>query len=699
MSTMRHWGIACLLVAAACGPSAARAATAEAATEQVRARLVASVDAVRPGERFWLGVQQRIIPHWHTYWINPGDSGQATSIDWTLPPGASAGPIRWPVPQRFMLGPIVNHGYADEVTLLAEVRAPDTLPADGRFPVRAAVEWLVCETECIPQQVELAMTLPVAAPGAAVARAEPAIQQALARLPVPSPWPVRLEAGTDGRLALRVDGAALRDPTVTEVRFLPAQWGRVDHAAPQPLQPDGDGVSIALKAGEQPPKPGESLAGVLLVSQRSGEAVVTRGFAVDAAPSAAGGDGLLAALGLALLGGLVLNLMPCVFPVLAIKALGLLQQSRQSTRAVRLGGLAYTAGVLASFAVLAGLLVAVKAAGAQVGWGFQFQSPLFVVAVAYLMFAVGLSLSGLFEVGTRVAGVGSSLAERPGLAGAFFTGVLATLVATPCTAPFMGVALGWALVQPPLPLLAVFLALGLGLALPYLALSWWPALSRRLPAPGPWMVRLKQAFAFPMYATAAWLLWVLAQQAGPDAVGFALAGLVVLGFAAWLHGATRGSRVGAVAAIAGVVLALGLGHAGTQLAPSGAVQSAQAAQNAGPWQPYTPQRLQALRAEGKPVFVNLTAAWCITCLANERVALSTDAVQQAFAREGIAALKGDWTRQDPQVSALLAEFRRSGVPLYLFYPPGAHAAPVVLPQILTPDIVLQAVSSTVRPQE
>jgi thiol:disulfide interchange protein DsbD len=391
----------------------------------------------------------------------------------------------------------------------------------------------------------------------------------------------------------------------------------------------------------------------------------------------------------ALLGGLVLNLMPCVFPVLSIKALSLLGHARDAPRTARLHGIAYTLGVLASFTLLGVALILLKAGGAQAGWGFQFQSPAFVLATAYLMCAVGLNLSGVFEVGGGLAGVGDALASRAGYAGSFFTGMLATVVATPCTAPFMGGAVAYALAQPPAKLLAVFLSMGVGLALPYLLLSARPVLQRHLPRPGPWMVRVRQAFAFPMYGAAVWLVWVLARQSGVDAGAAALGGMVALAFAGWLYGATRFAssfirRVGGAGAALVVAAALAAGHA--------AIRHGQPAAATGvAWTPYSAGRLQALRAAGKPVFVNLTASWCITCLVNEKVALNDLRVDAAFRQAGIRYLKGDWTSQDERITALLRQFGRSGVPLYVFYPAGADSRPVVLPQLLTPGIVLDAI--------
>lgn len=679
------------------------AAGPQASTPQVRAELVASVSAVQPGEQIRLGVQQKIIPHWHTYWVNPGDSGLATTIAWTLPEGATAGDIQWPSPGRFAMGPITNYGYENEVTLLSALNIPANVRPGALFPVKATVNWLVCQETCIPQQVELELKLPVVAAGSPRQPGSPLIAQAAARLPVASPWQAELTRTASG-LELGLSGAGLGALKAADVWFYPDQWGRIAHGAAQPVKIEGDRLSLGLTPGDDPLPAGHALGGVLVVSgQNSVKGYVIQASSGAAAPANAGTapaapadePTLGAALLFALLGGLILNLMPCVFPVLSIKALSLLKHVHQSPARTRLQGLAYTAGVLASFLALAGVLIALKAGGSEVGWGFQFQSPLFVLGVAYLMFVVGLSLSGAFTLGASAAGVGASLADKPGYTGSFFTGVLATVVATPCTAPFMGAALGFALGQPAPVLVAVFLSLGLGLALPYLLLSFWPALQRLLPRPGPWMERLKQALAFPMYGAAVWLVWVLAQQAGPNAIAIALGGMLAIAFAAWLyetsHGtaplARHGSRGLAAAALS---LALAGGYFGVASSAADATPASTAGKA---WEPYSKARFEALRADGKPVFVNFTAAWCITCLANERVALSDAAVLAAFRDAGITYLKGDWTNQDAQISAHLADFGRSGVPLYLFYPGGTQTEARVLPQLLTPATVIDALAA------
>jgi thiol:disulfide interchange protein len=683
----------------------AGATSSEAATGQVQAQLIASVDAVHPGDEILIGVQQRIIPHWHTYWVNPGDSGLATTIEYDLPSGSTIGEIQWPTPDRIRLGPVVNYGYEHEVTLLSPLKVSNERTPGSEFPVKARVNWLVCREECIPQQVELLLTLPVVGPGVGTGGGSPLIAQARASLPVASPWPIRLEKTGDG-LTLKITGKEMQWARVQDIWFYPDQWGRIAHGADQTHQVTGDTIELQLQPGDDPLTSGNALTGVLAITENNDNGPVTQGYKVDVALEAAAPPNqtaaqadlvLSSALLLALLGGIILNLMPCVFPVLSFKALGLLTHAQQSRAEIRLHGLAYTAGILLSFAVLGGLLIVLKAGGARIGWGFQFQSPLFVLAAAYLMFAVGLSLSGVFSIGASAIGVGSRLAQRAGYAGSFFTGVLATIVATPCTAPFMGAALGFALTQPPAVLLAVFLSLGLGLALPYLLLCHWPSLQRCLPRPGAWMERLKQLMAFPMYGSAVWLTWVLAQQAGINAIAVALGGMVAIGFAAWLYETTKTAGILAqrsgrvVAALALIAAWLGGYFAIEASTSAAAVKSADTADKK--WEPYRAERLHQLLAEGKPVFVNFTAAWCISCIANEQLALSRASVQNAFKALGITYLKGDWTNHDPEITRVLAEFGRSGVPLYLYYPPGTTANPVTLPQILTPEIVIETLKA------
>lgn len=675
-----------------------------AATAQVSARLVASVDSVTPGSDIYFGLNQVIIPHWHTYWSNPGDSGLPTTIKWKLPAGADASDILWPIPSRITLGTITNYGYSDQVTLLNKIHVPTDASPGTNFTAEATVDWLVCNEECIPQQVKLGLNLPIVAAGSATGSGSPLVQDALTKLPVTSPWPIKVEP-VQGGFSVKLALGETQSKQIKEIWFYPADWGVLVQNENQPYQVSANEISLSLKAGEAPLKANQALKGVLVVTEQTAQGLVSTGFNVDQIPAVAAANpkadiGFVTALLLALAGGLILNLMPCVFPVLSLKALSLVSHAQQSTLQIRLQGWVYTAGVLASFGLLAAVLVILKAGGAQIGWGFQFQSPLFVLAMAYLMFLVGLNLSGVFVIGGSIAGVGSSLADRGGYSGSFFTGVLATIVATPCTAPFMAAALGYALAQPPVKLFAIFFSLGFGLALPYLALANWPRLQRWLPRPGAWMERTKQVLAFPMYAAAVWLVWVLAQQAGASAVLIALGGMVALAFAVWLYDSTRNTRprteiIGTGVALATLVLTLFVGYSGVSLGTESADSQVAETSNTKDrnYEPYSAERLQSLLAEGKPVFLNFTASWCISCLVNERVALSNNSVKDAFKNVGITYLKGDWTKRDAEITKILTQFGRSGVPLYVFYPAGKNSAPIELPQVLTPDIVINKITT------
>lgn len=678
-------------------PLLALAAPPEAATEHVKARLVSSQAAVAPGQRFTVALAQDIKSHWHTYWLNPGDSGQATSIDWA---GTEAGPIQWPTPSVQAIGPIVNYGYEGRPALLVDLTVPADARPGGRFKPTAEVRWLVCKDVCIPEQVSLGLDLPVAAQAQAGPDAAQ-IEEWRRDIPQPAPFAVQLKAAPQG-VQLSGPTAGL-DGAPSKAYFFADTWGAVAHSAPQALKADGGRWMLEIPAGDEPLAAGKPLSGVIVLTTAAGDQawtvsapmpegagkgpgpadlVAPAADTAEPAPAPVSDLGLLPALALALVGGLILNLMPCVFPVLSIKALALVNQGNHKAE-----GLAYTAGVLASFVLLAAVLIALRAGGQQVGWGFQFHSPVFVLVVAYLLFLVGLNLSGLFEIGGGFTGIGSGLAARQGLAGSFFTGVLAAVVATPCTAPFMGAALAFALAQPAVVMLAVFLALGLGLALPFLILAFWPAAQRWLPRPGAWMDKFKQFLAFPMYAAVVWLLWVLAQQTGADGVALALMGLVLMAFGLWWRRASGASLAGTAAALASVVLALGMS---AWIKPVSADTTPGASASA--HEPYSAERLAELRGQNKPVFVNMTAAWCISCLVNERVALSRPEVGEAFAKAGITYLKGDWTREDPRITAVLKAHGRSGVPLYLYYAPGAAEARV-LPQILTPGLVIEAVTA------
>ncbi|HSF05091.1 MAG TPA: protein-disulfide reductase DsbD domain-containing protein [Methylomirabilota bacterium] len=666
----------------------------------VHVELVSDVASVQPGAPFWVALRQRIPPGWHTYWANPGDSGEPTRLEWTLPSGVTAREISWPAPERIPLGPAVSYGYSGEVLLPVRIDPPAELRPGDTLTLHAAAAWLVCEKECIPEEGAVELTLPVAAGRPAPDRRwGDTMARTLAALPRPSPWPVTVSA-TATTITLTVAATGLQPARIQDAWFYPLEWGLITYAAPQALAVSPQNLTLSAARGPLADAVTRPVEGVLVITERLDAGPVRQAFVVRApAPAAAAAAAwswptLLAAMALALLGGLVLNLMPCVLPVLSVKALSLVAHGSRGPAVMRRHGLAYTSGVLICFAIVAGGLIGFRAAGEQVGWGFQLQSPLFVTLLAYVLFVMALALSGAVTIGGDVTGVGSTLAVRSGYTGSFFTGALATLVATPCTAPFMATAVGYALTQPGPVALVVFEALGLGLALPYLALSLAPGWARLLPRPGPWMQRLQQVLAFPMYATVAWLVWVLSLQVGPAGLAACLAGLVLVGLGVWLYETTRHSVGGArgiraVAALS-VLIAVSLPALGDP--PSPRVAPAERGETGIPWEPYTPERVTELRAGGNAVFVNFTAAWCITCLVNERVALRSSEVTAGFVDKGVAYLKADWTRRDPEIARVLATFDRSGVPLYLLYPANGAGAerPHVLPQILTERIVLEA---------
>jgi thiol:disulfide interchange protein len=670
-----------------------RAKAPEGSVAKVSVALISESAAIEPGGTLWVGLRQRIAPGWHTYWLNPGDSGESPTIDWALPAGWSAGPIVWPQPERVPVGPLVSYGYTNEVVLLTRLSAPADLPVGTPVTLRGRASWLVCEKICIPEEADIALTLPVGATKPAATA--PAIERARRAVPAPSPWRTSLRATPD-TVTVSVAAPGLAADRIAEVWFFPSRWGVIDHAAPQDVTIDERGITLRTARGALPAAAESAVDGVLVIRERLDQGTVSQAFAIRApAEGAAGASAtalsLAAAVGLALTGGLILNLMPCVLPVLSVKAIALVGHAEAPAAVLRRHGLAYTGGILVSFGVLAGALIALRAGGAEIGWGFQLQSPLVVGALAYVLFALALSLSGVLVIGSRLTGLGHGLASRPGYTGSFFTGALATVAATPCTAPFMGVAIGYALTQPPAIALIVFEALGLGLALPFLALSMMPAGRRRLPRPGPWMERLRQALALPLYASVAWLVWVVSRQTGPDGVALVMAGLLLIGFAAWIHHGTRAAaprwrRAATTLALACVLGAIAL----APLAASGPSSPSAAAPAGARWEPFTPKRLAELRAQGTPVFVNFTAAWCITCLVNERVALHSPAVAEAFARKGVVYLKADWTSKSPEIAAVLESFGRSGVPLYVVYGRTAALEPRVLPQILSEGTIIEA---------
>jgi thiol:disulfide interchange protein DsbD len=668
---------------------------------------------------FWVALELEIRDGWHTYWRNPGDSGQATSLAWQLPPGFTAGDIVWTTPHRFEIAPLVNYGYAKHAVHLVQITAPKDLKAGAPLTLAAKASWLVCSDVCIPESADLQLKMPLSAQAGGLDPAESPLFTA-ARSDLPSAQPAATSARIHGdQLVITLGsewGAMLSQ--IRSLSFFPYAEGGIEYATPQKLTRTKDGVELSMKVGYQPPKAG-AIRGVLVATEQNGTQSDTVPIEIAADFSGAGADTVRAGpsaaplshsatdstkepqhslpvlMLLAMLGGLILNLMPCVFPVLSIKAISVVEQAKKHPAAVRLKGLVFAAGVISSMLALAAVLLALRAGGEEIGWGFQLQSPLFVTLLIYLLLAVGLNLSGVFEFGGGLAGVGDGLTHGDGYRASFFTGLLTTLVATPCTAPFMAPALGAALTQPAINALAIFAALGLGLSLPFVLLSFAPWMRRVLPKPGAWMDTLKQVFAFPIYASAAWLLWVLSHETSSFGLGAALAGTVLIGLAAWAYQKSSSSSGGGrvtvqVTAVASLLLAIVLPVRFADVAAAAPSGAAQTKAGGDEWQPYSAARVAELSAAGRPLLVNFTASWCLTCLVNERNAFSDSAVQEIFRDKKVTLMKGDWTNRDPAITHALAAFGRAGVPLYVVYNSKPGSEPVVLPQILTASVVQSA---------
>lgn len=686
----------------------------------IEVELLSENSSVVPGETFWLGLRLDPAEHWHTYWKMGGDSGEPTSLnEWNAPEGTQIGDMQWPAPYwlPFYETDLVNFGYEQEVLHPVAV----TLPADyvgDSVQLSTLAYWNVCEQICIPGEERLSITLPVAEVAELDVTNRAIFASTREKLPETDHDINSLIAVAGERVSLGFESPNSEFANYSEAYFFPDQRRVIK---PGPLRDVSIQSNLLQITHQQPRRMLQDLSevyGVLVLENELGERAAFD-FVNPAAdansttimPAAAlannesGGGGtegsLLIFMGLAFLGGMILNLMPCVFPVLSMKALSFTKNAGETQFKQRMDGIVYTAGVIVAFVALASVLVALRAGGEAVGWAFQFQQPWFLAFIVYLFFLMGLSLSGVFEIGTGLMGAGGSLATASGYKGSFFTGVLATTVATPCTAPFMGPAIGFALSQSWIVAMAVFVALGLGMAAPILILSFMPALFRYLPKPGPWMETFKQFMAFPLYASALFFLWVLGTQVGVMGMALVLGVCVLFAFAAWLY--QRRFTMGAPLRM--VNYAIGLGTIAvaiylTQtpflqtLAPS--VANADSEEGAAAGQNYVAfnsLRVEELRAEGRPVFVNMTAAWCITCLANEQTSLGTERVQQSMTDNDITYMKGDWTNEDPEISAVLEQFNRPSVPLYVLYPGDPAQEPVILPQILTPGILTDAFES------
>ncbi len=645
--------------------------------KHLQAELVSEYSQVMAGQRLRLALHFVPDEHWHTYWKNPGDSGLPTSLHWEVPEWVTVGDIQWPTPQAFVIPPLVNYGFAGQTLLLVDV----SLSADyahDTVPIQLQADWLVCDEICIPAEAHFLLSLPVGSTPVKATSTQPLFMTAEQRLPIALDTPGSFET-LGGAFSAVLDWPL--NETVSA--FFVATPELVDHAAVQLMNLQDEQLLLQQSLNTYFSTAPQQLELVIVTAQGAysvqlqyTQAAETSTFANDV-PIAIGLGWILL---MAAAGGLLLNLMPCVFPVLSLKALSI-AASHAQPNTHRRDALIYTMGVLCSFTLLALILIALRSAGEAVGWGFQLQSPPLVAILVYLLFALGLSLSGVVQFGLGVMHVGDGLARAKGTKGAFFTGVLAVVVASPCTAPFMGTALGYAVSQSNAVALLVFVALGVGMASPFLVLGFVPSLARMLPRPGAWMDTFKQWLAFPLYLSAVWLLWVYGRQSGVDALAWVLVGTVCIAAACWLWGRKQQALAGTSTALLAVLLLL-LALVFPFLVPRATLQGVASVETQR-WQPWSAETLQQLQADGKPVLVNMTADWCITCLVNERVALTTVKSQAALTQYGVTYLKGDWTLRDAGISEYLRQYQRDGVPLYVIYWPGQP--PEVLPQILTPD--------------
>ena len=684
----------------------------------IEVELIAETTNIVPGETIWLGLRLDPAEHWHTYWKMGGDSGEPTSAnEWTAPEGTNISELQWPAPHwlPFYDTDLVNFGYEEEVLHPVAVNIPADYEGDT-VELSTLAFWNVCEQICIPGEQRLSITLPVAQSVELDAANAQLFASTREQLPIVDHDIKSIIAVAGERVSLGFEAPDAVFTDYSEAFFFPEQRRIIK---PGPLRDVSIQGNLIQITHQQPRRMLEDLTevyGVLVLENELGDRVAYdfQNPTADAnqttlVPFAASdktsgnsgtGGGLLLYMLFAVMGGLILNLMPCVFPVLSMKALSFAKNAGESVHKQRMSGIAYTAGVVGAFVALATVLIILRAGGERIGWAFQFQQPWFLAFIVYVFFMMALSLSGVFEIGTGLMGAGSGLAQKKGYKGSFFTGVLATTVATPCTAPFMGPALGFALTQPWAVAMLVFISLGLGMALPILLLSFMPALTQYMPKPGAWMETFKQFMAFPLYASALFFLWVLGTQVGVMGMSLVLGVCILLAFAAWLYQRrftlgpilrTVNYAVGVAALVAAVYL-MQTPFLQT-LAP---VQTASVDAEGNSTQNYevfSTARLDEIQAEGRPVFVNMTAAWCITCLANEQTTLSTDRIGQALLDNDITYMKGDWTNEDPEITAMLDKFNRPSVPLYVLYPGDTSKEPIILPQILTPSMVADVFAS------
>jgi thiol:disulfide interchange protein len=729
MRMLKALCLACYFLCLAFNPLGAETQEPESASsiefavqDPVAIDLIGEEDSIQPGRPFWIAIHLNIEDRWHAYWKNPGDAGMPPVVTWNLPKGFTAGPLQWPAPKRFVIGTSIGFGYDHTMVLLAKITPPASFTQD-KADISADIRWVVCNNEiCLPGESHAALQLPLSSQ--------------------PKPNAANSSLFTEARKQIPQKNnsvAAMRKQNLVELNihsqqrifhradYFPEGGQTIDYTKETALQQNQEDPSlytIVLRESER----AAALKGVLVVDSSEG----TLAYDVDTPIISDGSDkeiGLASSMGLkgeelddqtlptsfeggvglaivfAFLGGMILNLMPCVLPVISFKILGFIKMARQSRKLIFKHGLAFSSGVLLSFWVLAGLLLVLQSYGRSVGWGFQLQEPIFVAILAAFLFVFGLSLFGIFEIGTSLIGAAGQAQEavkgRNAMFGSFMSGILATAVATPCTGPFLGSAVGFAVTLPALQAMLIFTSLGLGMSAPYIALTIFPGLLRFLPKPGPWMEVFKELMGFFMMATVLWLLWVFSAQTNPFAIIILLTGFFNLAVACWIYGKWGTPLQKKMTRTTGRVLAatfLGLGTYMVILATSSWVEAMGGGSDSpskilekgisDAWEEFSPERVAELHDKGIPVFIDFTAKWCLICQANHLV-LSAEEVANKFTELGVVRMKADWTKNDDIIAAELRKFGRNSVPLYILYGTDPKSKPAILPQVLTPETVME----------
>ncbi len=679
-------------------------------TDNARVELVSENQSIQPGESFWIGVHMELREGWYVYYRNPGDSGMPLMVEWTHDKNFNIGEIQWPYPVWIDAGGgLSSYGYYGDVLFMMEATAPEDLTPGETYTLKAEADWLICEKVCIPEYADIELTLDVTDSDVDYSD-EWLAEFAETR----NKLPVKLDywsasASFDGdRATLTLSTDAFDIPDYSEIIYFANEESEIENSADQPFSIDGNTITMELQKSGYKTDEFDYLWGLLYNPDGWDEEGTYKAMTIDTRDSSIAAEvseelplsalsgRFMVILGFAFIGGLILNLMPCVFPILSIKVMNFLQMSGHNPGEVKKHGFLFGLGVLLSFLVLAGLLLLLRAGGQELGWGFQLQTPAFIAFMTFLMFGLGLSLMGVFEIGNSLISVAGKAGSSEGLRGSFFSGILATVLATPCTAPFMGTALGVAITLPASTALMIFAMLGIGMATPYVLLSSFPALMKYLPKPGAWMETFKQAMAFPLFATAIWLIWVFGQQAGVDGLTRLLFGLLLLSMGIWIIHRWKAVQISNRSriisrSIAAVLIVGGFFFSASSpalLTNSG--DSTTTVDGYGiEWEPFSDQLVNDYRAEGENVFIDFTAAWCITCKANERIVFSSERVKNRFEELGFVMVKADWTNRNPEITRALESFGRNGVPLYVIYSENL-SEPMILPELLTPGIVLDA---------